>query len=95
MPRPSIRTIHPYDVEKPESGVQHTTLEIAGAPTPIRVLDALGPPEIHCNCTKSIDLPSLSARHDPDARSSFSISGFPSRYTYADEQVRYIGAQGQ
>lgn len=52
-------SIPTYDVEKPESGVQHTTLEPAGAPTPIRVLDALGPPEIHCNCTKSIDLPFL------------------------------------
>lgn len=56
MPRPSIFEDNPYDVEKPESGVQHTTLGLAGAPTPIRVLDALGPPEMQLHDTKSIDL---------------------------------------
>lgn len=56
MPRPSIFEDNPDDVEKPESGVQHTTLGLAGAPTPIRVLDALGPPEMQLHDTKSIDL---------------------------------------
>lgn len=56
MPRPSIFEDNPYDVEKPEGGVQHTTLGLAGAPTPIRVLDALGPPEMQLHDTKSIHL---------------------------------------
>lgn len=75
MPRPSIFEDSPCDVEKPESGVQHTTLGLAGAPTPIRVLDALGPPKMQ-TARHEIDRSSLSARHDPDWRSSFSVMRF-------------------
>lgn len=79
MPRPSIFEDNPYDVEKPESGVQHTTLGLAGAPTPIRVLDALGPPEMQLHDTKSIDLPvcmTRSRREIPILNYTLSISTY-------------------